>query len=121
MGHTVPAVFTYHFTCQTMCFMFSLSSGTFITFSHSRYLFKILSTDNSNMAILHALPFLLRQSLCVLVANIFTLKSVIDHGSGILLICKDSSHRHIVPKRLFLTVFCKLLLIVLLYGNIHSR
>ena len=57
----------------------------------------------------------------MLAAYIFTFKSVINHGSGELLIFKNSAHCHITLERLFLTVFCQLIFIVLTGSNIYAR
>lgn len=104
-----------------MCFMFPLCADTGITFSNSCYLFKILSAYNDYIAVLHTLPFFLRKSLGVLITYIYALETVINHCPDVLFITEDSTHRNITPKRLFLSVFCQLVFIFFLHGNVHSR
>ena len=119
MRQTMSTVTAYHFTGQAMCLVLSLRTCTDIFFSHSCRLLEILFTDNGNMTILHTLPIFFRKGFGMLVTYIFTFKSVINHGAGVLLIFKDSAHCHIAPEFLFLTVFRQLIFIVLTGGRLQ--
>ena len=117
----MSTVTTDHFSCQAMCFMPSFSTGTCISFSHGSGFFKILLADNCFVTIFHTLPFILRECFGVFIANILTLKTTVNHRTGILLIFKDSAYCNIIPERLFLTISGKLLFTSYLHGNIHAR